>query len=177
MGDDQSDADVLTRDEAWRLALAPPVAEGAMKRVIIALAVLVLTMPAVAQDTGGSGCNQVLSNYRRDGRPNSKYRLLMGRGIYDCRQLMHGCLNTKIPKLGGTKQGCPRALHTQLLFAAPERGLSKRRLGAFKYPADNGAHAIGAVTENEARDHSHNCKARVHLHLLHIRRKQERAKG
>ena len=93
----------------------------------------------------------------------------MGRGIYDCRQLMHGCLNTKIPKLGGTKQGCPRALHTQLLFAAPERGLSKRRLGAFKYPADNGAHAIGAVTENEARDHSHNCNARVHLHLLHIR--------
>jgi hypothetical protein len=55
----KADADVLTRDEAWRLALAPPVAEGAMKRVIIALAVLVLTMPAVAQDTGGLGAGAI----------------------------------------------------------------------------------------------------------------------
>src|SRR5262245_32524726 len=51
--------DVRWNDASSLPKLAPPVAEEAMKRVIIALAALVMAIPAVAQDTDGLGAGTI----------------------------------------------------------------------------------------------------------------------
>ena len=114
-----------------------------MKRVIIALAVLVLTMPAVAQDKGGLGagaikCSQITAEMDDQIR-NIAYS--WAEGFMTAVNLCTGASIQEYRNLAALSRDAQERFIRNYCLQHPNEDY-QNAVWAFKYPSDNGAHAI-----------------------------------